>query len=67
MSKITNGGLSPYDIFVVVLLSDVSERHIMPSFQDEYDTQQNVNAGDNGNHRCNFARFRVEFCGVDRM
>jgi len=64
MSKITNGGLSPYYIFAVVLLSVVGEHHIMPSFQDEYDTQQNVNAG---KQRRNFARFRVEFCCVYRM
>jgi len=64
MSKITNGGLSPYYMFAVVLVSVVGEHHIMPSFQDEYDPQQNVNAG---KQRCNFARFRVEFCCVDRM
>ena len=64
MSKITNGGLSPYYIFAVVLVSVVGEHHIMPSFQDECDTQQNVNAG---KQRCNFARFRVEFCCVDRI
>jgi len=30
----------------------------------DQDAQQNVNAG---KQRCNFARFRVEFCCVDRM
>jgi len=38
---ITNGGLSPYYIFVVVMLSVVGDHHIMPSLQDQYDTRQN--------------------------
>jgi len=57
-SKIINAGLSPYYIFAVAV---VGEHHIMPTFQD---AQQNVNIG---KQRCNFARFRVEFCCVDRM